>query len=267
MRFLRLMTIPRYPRAVSDRVDGRPESSLPRPDRRSRGGQAVFRLTPQEGFAQPRLQSVNPKGIRSKAGRAKSGPALAVVLELAALAACSAPSTSVTSEQATAAALTVQAVMTQLAPSETPVPPTPLPSPTQTLTPPPLPTATLTLTSTPPPTLGCAGVDDSDFVADVTVPDGTTFAANTQFTKTWRIQNSGECTWVAGYLFVHIEGPLMGAPESVPVPIGVAPGQSMDLSVNFTAPSAGGTYISTWQMQAPDGTLFGSKPYVQIVVP
>jgi len=158
--------------------------------------------------------------------------------------------------------------MTQLAPTETPVPPTLLPSPTRTLTPPPLPTATLTLTSTPPPPPPvCTGADDSDFVADVTVPDGTTFAANTQFTKTWRIRNSGECTWVAGYLFVHIEGPLMGAPESVPAPIGVAPGQSVDISVNFTAPVSAGLYVSQWQMQAPDGTLFGTKPYVQIVVP
>ena len=202
-----------------------------------------------------------------KGGRVVKGLALAMVFALAALAACSAPPTSVTSEQATAAALTVQAVMTQLAPSETPVPPTPLPSPTDTLTPPPVTTATLTLTSTSPPPPACAGADDSDFVADVTVPDGTTFSANTRFTKTWRVRNSGECTWGAGYLFVHIEGPLMGAPESVLTPIGVAPGQSVDISVNFTAPAAGGTYVSRWQMQAPDGTLFGTKPYVQIVVP
>ena len=47
----------------------------------------------------------------------------------------------------------------------------------------------------------------------------------------------------------------------------VAPGGIVDLSVNFTAPGVPGTHRSTWQLRTPDGTLFGSKPYLQIVVP
>ncbi|KXK11504.1 MAG: hypothetical protein UZ14_CFX002002738 [Chloroflexi bacterium OLB14] len=35
----------------------------------------------------------------------------------------------------------------------------------------------------------------AQFVADVTIPDGTNFAANTAFKKTWRIKNIGSCAW------------------------------------------------------------------------
>jgi TolB protein len=47
----------------------------------------------------------------------------------------------------------------------------------------------------------------------------------------------------------------------------VAPGSNTDVSVNFVAPGSPGTYRSTWQMQDPVGTRFGSQIYVQIVVP
>ena len=187
---------------------------------------------------------------------------------LAALA-CSAPGADEPgpSERATAAALTVQAVLTQLAPSQTPAPPTPLPSPTPALSP------TLpqeTPTASPPPASplpACAGEDGSEFVADVTVPDGTSFAPDTAFTKTWRIRNSGECTWEAGYVLLHVEGPIMGALESVPLPSTVPAGQEADISVEFTSPATSGAFRSTWQMQRPDGQNFGVRVYVEIVVP
>jgi len=46
--------------------------------------------------------------------------------------------------------------------------------------------------ATQPPPAGC---DRAQFISDVTVPDGTTFAPGATFTKTWRLKNSGTCTW------------------------------------------------------------------------
>jgi peptidoglycan hydrolase-like protein with peptidoglycan-binding domain len=118
-----------------------------------------------------------------------------------------------------------------------------------------------TATATPP---GCTL--DSGYVADVTVPDDTPFPPNTPFVKTWRLRNSGDCDWESGSQLVYVSGDPLGGPTSVGVPA-TAVGANVDISVNFSSPGSPGTYRSNWQMQNPDGTLFGDQIYVQIVVP
>src|SRR5271157_1067465 len=51
----------------------------------------------------------------------------------------------------------------------------------------------------------------AQFVADVTVPDGTTLAPGATFTKTWRLENIGNCTWTTSYALVFSSGSAMGA--------------------------------------------------------
>jgi hypothetical protein len=122
-------------------------------------------------------------------------------------------------------------------------------------------------TPTPTRTSGTAGCSDSSaFVADITVPDNTVMVRDEPFTKSWRIRNDGSCTWGAGYRLAHLGDARMGAPTSVPLGGRVPPGAEVDVSVTFTAPSDAGVYRSTWQMRAPDGTFFGTRPFVQIVV-
>jgi len=104
------------------------------------------------------------------------------------------------------------------------------------------------------------------FVADVTVPDGTEFAPGTAFAKTWRLRNTGTCDWEAGTLLVLASGDGLGGPASVAVPV-VAAGATADVSVNLVAPNQPGAYKGNWQLQAPNGTRFGSIVFVQIVVP
>ena len=103
------------------------------------------------------------------------------------------------------------------------------------------------------------------YVADVTVPDNTEFLPGESFVKTWRLRNTGTCDWEPGTSLVFISGDQMGGPASVPV-AAAAPGSTTDVSVNLVAPSTPGTYKGNWQLQAPDGTRFGSAVYVQIVV-
>jgi hypothetical protein len=86
----------------------------------------------------------------------------------------------------------------------------------------------------------------------VTIPDGSQIAPGASFTKTWRLKNTGACTW-SGYTVVHVSGELMGAASPQPV-ASTGPGQEVDVSVNFTAPTAGGTYRSYWGIRNSTGS-------------
>lgn len=102
-----------------------------------------------------------------------------------------------------------------------------------------------------------ACTDRATFVADVTVPDGTTFAPNATFTKTWRVRNSGTCTWTTAYKAIYQSGEKFGSIESVNFSKSVGPGQSLDITVNMTAPAASGTYRGYWILKNASGLLYG----------
>ena len=98
----------------------------------------------------------------------------------------------------------------------------------------------------------------AQFVADVTVPDGTTYTSETAFKKTWRLRNIGTCTWNTNDVTMFFEsGEQLGAPASVPMPSAVAPGATVDISVDMKAPSAAGRYIGYWKFKSSQGTIFG----------
>jgi WD40 repeat protein len=109
--------------------------------------------------------------------------------------------------------------------------------------------------------------DDSEFVSDVTVPDGTPFAAGTIIQKTWHLRNTGDCAWDASYRLTFLSGDRMSGPRSAPLVGAVQPGEEVDLSVMLIAPESAGTYQGQWQLFAPDGMPFGTAPYVVIQVP
>jgi hypothetical protein len=104
-------------------------------------------------------------------------------------------------------------------------------------------------------------------VSDVTVPDGTPFAAGTIIQKTWRLRNTGDCAWDASYRLTFLSGDRMSGPRSAPLVGAVQPGEEVDLSVMLIAPESAGTYQGQWQLFAPDGMPFGTAPYVVIQVP
>ncbi|MEW6568512.1 MAG: NBR1-Ig-like domain-containing protein, partial [Chloroflexota bacterium] len=96
------------------------------------------------------------------------------------------------------------------------------------------------------------------FVSDVNYPDGTDVAPGAAFTKTWRLRNNGTCTWTSSYALVFDHGTAMGAPASVSLTPGtVAPGQTVEVSVNLTAPAAPGTYQAFFMLRNASGVLFG----------
>lgn len=97
----------------------------------------------------------------------------------------------------------------------------------------------------------------AQFIADLSVPDGTSFAAGTIFTKSWRLKNIGTCTWTTGYGLSFASGEMFSAPAVLALPSQIAPGQTVDLSVNLTAPSAPGVYRGFWKLSDAAGTPFG----------
>jgi hypothetical protein len=148
------------------------------------------------------------------------------------------------------------------------VPPTPRPSATPTGA---TEAASPTAGTDVPATAG-ASVDKAEFVADVTVPDGATFTPGEAFVKTWRVKNAGTTTWTSDYVLAFVRGEQMGGPQTVPMPASVAPGETVELSVNLTAPQRLGAFTGFWQFRTPAGQPFGIGPeanqpvYVQINV-
>ncbi|MBE0669729.1 MAG: hypothetical protein IH588_04000 [Anaerolineales bacterium] len=123
------------------------------------------------------------------------------------------------------------------------------PPPTVTGTPP---TPTPTKSITPIPN----ACDRAQFIADVTVPDGTSLAPGIGFTKTWRLKNIGTCTWT-NYSLIFDSGEKMGGPDSATIPTSVAPGQTVDITVQLTTPTTGGTYRGYWKLKNNSGVPFG----------
>lgn len=108
--------------------------------------------------------------------------------------------------------------------------------------------------------LPCLLVGYSDATIDVTVPDNTIILPGQAFTKTWRLKNSGTCTWNSSYQLVFDRQDGMGVPSNYSQPLTsgtVASGQEVDVSVDLIAPGTSGTYTGYWRFRDPNGVYFG----------
>jgi hypothetical protein len=94
----------------------------------------------------------------------------------------------------------------------------------------------------------------AQFVADVTVPDGATYDPGATFRKTWRLRNIGDCAW-NGVSLVFDSGTQMGTTASVPISSSVLPGQTVEVSVDLTAPSTAGRYRGYWKLKGDPGPI------------
>ena len=172
----------------------------------------------------------------------------------------------------TSAASTVISQFTLTAAVFTPIVPTPIPAETDT----PGPTAT----ATQPPVAQVTNAEGTTIAlcdkyawdiatVDVNVPDNTVMSPGEDFTKTWLIKNIGSCAWGEGYKLIYSYGERM-AGEAQPLTAAIAPGQEVEVSVNFKAPDLAGTYFSFWTLQNALGVNFlgndNKALYVQIVV-
>ena len=116
------------------------------------------------------------------------------------------------------------------------------------------PTETLTETPTAPAQI----VNPSDctesatFVTDVTIPDNTQVKQGESFKKTWRIKNTGTCTWTDEYSLVYLKGEKMDAPSSTPL-AQTKPNSTLDITINLTAPTKDAVYRTDFEIHDPAG--------------
>lgn len=174
----------------------------------------------------------------------------------------------------TAAAQTAQAQLTELAKPKSTSTSSQLPA--ETISPLPTDSAAVgtDLSASPDPdtsgiitpTPATGGVDQGEFWADLTIPDGTDFEPGETFTKVWQLRNSGTNTWTQDYGLAFFGGEQMSAPAVVPLTGNVSPGATVDVSVDMTAPQSGGTYTGFWKMQNAAGEFFEYQVFVQIDV-
>lgn len=165
----------------------------------------------------------------------------------------------------TAAAQTIQAQQTIIA--QTSQPTLQVPTPTGTLAPATsqpteetLPTETAAptqepaATATPTKQVAC---DQAAFVSE-TIPDGSDYNPGETFTKTWTLKNVGSCTWNADYDVIFVDGNAMNAPAAKQITTGtVAPGQSIQISIDLKAPLASGSHRGDFKLRNANGATFG----------
>jgi hypothetical protein len=146
---------------------------------------------------------------------------------------------------------------------DTPVPPEQqlAAEPTPTVAPP---TDTPIPESPPETTAPC--FNDSHFITDVTIPDGTILQPGEQFNKVWRLKNSGTCTWTSGYLFVFTGGEAFSGSKSVSLSNEVLPGAEFEFQLTLTAPTTPGQYSGSWKLHDPQGVPFGNQFWVTVNV-
>ncbi len=100
---------------------------------------------------------------------------------------------------------------------------------------------------------GCT--DIAAFYGDLTVPDDTKFRQGETFVKTWQLRNEGTCTW-QDYNLVFAYGDIMNGPLASSISA-TPPGDTVDISLDLTAPTGGGLHIGNWQIESAEGKRFG----------
>jgi len=121
-------------------------------------------------------------------------------------------------------------------------------------------------TFAPPTAPGPVGSSDPCLLANLiseTIPDGTIMQPGETFWKTWRLRNSGTCTWNSAYKIVYWSGDVMGGLLEYDFPEVVAPGEEVDITLFLKAPASNGNVTSYWKLQSEWGGQFGVGQYDQ----
>lgn len=148
-------------------------------------------------------------------------------------------------------------------------------TPTNTLIPtntPEPPTATLAVSPTLATTLlvpsatspAGTSVPDKMLYVSQNPLDNTYFTPGQSFVMTWTVKNTGTSIWTTSYQLRFYAGNRLGATD-FKLPKEVKPNETVDISVNMTAPLVAGDYNSTWVLSTPLGYNFGGM-YVTIKV-
>jgi hypothetical protein len=128
---------------------------------------------------------------------------------------------------------------------------------------------TITPTGTlPTPTVNSAalavGCNNLAFIRDVSVPTGTIMEKGREFTKTWKVQNTGTCDWMYQYTLVPVGGDTLGG-VNTKIQKRVSVWDWSEITVDLVAPKKPGTYTGYWRLSNGQN-LFGATLTISFVV-
>lgn len=119
--------------------------------------------------------------------------------------------------------------------------------------------------STPEPTQIPNCTNSLEYIADISIPDGTQLNPGTVFEKEWQVKNSGTCNWNNSYTLRLVSGDPIGADTTQAI-VPARNGTETILRIEFTAPAEPGRYMGTWRAYGPDGEAFGQWLTIEIGV-
>jgi hypothetical protein len=211
---------------------------------------------------------------------------LLIALALPGLSACSGGSAAATPTTdsapvftqiaATALALQTQTALALPAATSTPqVSPTPKTTNTPLITDTPLlgsaAASATPLTLNTPLATSQTSCDNMKYVADVTIPDGYVAARAEVMKKTWTVKNAGPCIWTQDYKLIYGwggQGTNWNTTPPVVLSKVVNPGETIEITVQLSAPSEAGEYVAIFKLQNDKGINFppGQQISIDIVV-
>lgn len=103
------------------------------------------------------------------------------------------------------------------------------------------------------------------FIQDITIGEGESVPPDTDFTKTWRVQNSGTEAWPQGSYLRFLQGHILGSNERQEVR-SLQPQEYANISIQMHSPKECGLYQGQWRMCAQNGMFFGETIWVILEV-
>lgn len=83
--------------------------------------------------------------------------------------------------------------------------------------------------------------------------DNTVLKPNAKFNMVWQLQNAGTATWVVDDVdFEYVSGRKMQEQDVYDLPLDVAPGETVNMSVAMNAPKVAGDWKTVWTLRAGD---------------
>ncbi|HXF61865.1 MAG TPA: NBR1-Ig-like domain-containing protein [Caldilineaceae bacterium] len=111
---------------------------------------------------------------------------------------------------------------------------------------------------------GCT--DEAELVSQELDPASGSLAPEATFTVEWTLRNTGECTWNRDYRLLFVSGERMGSARTARLRTQVAPGATLTLTLDLTAPAEPGEYRGLWRLRGPDGQNFGPELIAEVRV-
>ncbi|MBN2502788.1 MAG: hypothetical protein JXB38_18560 [Anaerolineales bacterium] len=97
----------------------------------------------------------------------------------------------------------------------------------------------------------------AEIVEDVPLLNPQEIYQGDPLTKTWVLRNVGNCTWNENYVLLHTDGTLLTNAAATPLGEVVGPGETVEVSLNLTAPTELGSYTSSWRLRSDLNEIFG----------